>query len=84
MGGLPANDTDAAEVDKAMQELADGFLGASGELSSGDEWTSTPPSNAAGGTADTGGTSGNRGSAAEIVRPRGCVQSVCAPARRGG
>ena len=73
MGGLPANDTDAAEVDKAMQELADGFLGASGELS-GDEWTSTPPSNAAGGTADTGGTSGER--SGNCAPPRMCAVGV--------
>ena len=76
------DDVDAAEIDDAMQSLADGFLGASGELS-GDEWTSTPPSDAAGCTADTGGTSGERsGNCAPL--PLRMKQSVRAPARRGG
>ena len=60
MGGL-LDDADAAEIDDAMQSLADGFLGASGELS-GDGWTPTPPSDEGiGSTSDEGGTSAEPG-----------------------
>ena len=57
MGSL-LDDADAAEIDDAMQSLADGFLGASGELS-GDGWTPTPPMDEGiGSTSDEAGTSG--------------------------